>query len=1027
MKFAWSVDPEQAPGGAARFARGVRAVFGLLSAAVLLIHTGAGVAHAQVVGVPVAGTIDSLKVYDITDPWSGGEIVVGGTRIIIPKNVLIDLPANRLTLTDLMLDGPAQCFNQNPPQSGVASEDSCLNGRPGGYATIMANRIECGDLIAGDVFIDKSLDTVAGVVTFVSHTDGYFRVNGAAGANSGGTIVRINDPSGRHTLQQGLGCGTEGNCSADGRFAVDADNYTVTFTTGYPVCIPSTMVGGLRIPANVSNVAGVGDAFCPSTNRGGTTVANSTRFAPLQAGDRITAGGNFEVVNGTRLFSAFRMEVAAALVTRDEPGQPDYVSFAETGWDAPGFDNLRVRLLLIGRSTLTDSQIDIYALDKDPRDNTNHERILASTVNNLNFTNQGIGATAGGIWKVNFDVDFVAVRQDARRAPCATLAASAPSPIPPNWANFIQDCLTGGTLFGDFRILSPLTREIIAHTRRRLPVTAFARDIQGLETPSSQYLTPIGSPGFPEMDEVDLSRLAAPFNFSGVPWLLDRRLSPGGCSELGCESTPQPLGPFPFEGAAYHPGQQILSVPEPNRPLTYFTYDNGVATPHVLAWPPATPACTPGGGGGGTGGGGTGGGGGAPAPVANNDLLLTPAGAPLAFTAAQLLGNDSGTGLTLLSVDFISTAGGTISGGGGSFTFTPRANFAGNDTFSYTVQDVAGATATATVRVTVTDAIAPTVIVTSPTAGQTVSGTVTITAAAADNFSIAGVNFFVDGVPLGIADNVAPYSAAWNTVLAGDGSHVIGAQSQDINGNVSNVVTVTVGVNNAPPPPPPSTIGLVLALFFDEAAGATANDSSGGGRNGTISAATRVAGKVGGALSFNGTTSIVNVPDSAALDLTTAMTLEAWVNPTQLSGWETVLLKGNGAGSGLLSYALYAHDGAPLGGGVAAPAGYVRIGGDQSLRGATQPPLVPLNTWTHLALTYDGTAAGGTVMRLYVNGTLAASRTQTGTIPNGNGPLAIGGNAVFGNESFNGLIDEVRVYNRALTAADIVADMNAIR
>src|SRR5262249_14410311 len=73
--------------------------------------------------------------------------------------------------------------------------------------------------------------------------------------------------------------------------------------------------------------------------------------------------------------------------------------------------------------------------------------------------------------------------------------------------------------------------------------------------------------------------------------------------------------------------------------------------------------------------------------------------------------------------------------------------------------------------------------------------------------------------------------------------------------------------------------GLVAAYGFNDGGGATAVDSSGNGNAGTLNGASwTTAGRFGGALSFNGTTSWVTVPDSAPLDLTTGMTLEAWVN-----------------------------------------------------------------------------------------------------------------------------------------------------
>src|SRR5204863_1499266 len=76
-----------------------------------------------------------------------------------------------------------------------------------------------------------------------------------------------------------------------------------------------------------------------------------------------------------------------------------------------------------------------------------------------------------------------------------------------------------------------------------------------------------------------------------------------------------------------------------------------------------------------------------------------------------------------------------------------------------------------------------------------------------------------------------------------------------------------------------------------------------------------------------------------------------------------------------------------------------------------------LNTWSHLATTYDGAN-----LRIYVNGTQVATKAITGNLLTSTGVLRIGGNSVWG-EYFSGLIDELRVYNRALTATELQTDM----
>ena len=77
------------------------------------------------------------------------------------------------------------------------------------------------------------------------------------------------------------------------------------------------------------------------------------------------------------------------------------------------------------------------------------------------------------------------------------------------------------------------------------------------------------------------------------------------------------------------------------------------------------------------------------------------------------------------------------------------------------------------------------------------------------------------------------------------------------------------------------------------------------------------------------------------------------------------------------------------------------------------------NTWSFLTETYDGST-----LRLYVNGTQVASTAHTGAIATSNNPLQIGGDSIYG-QFFAGLIDEVRVYNVALTAAQIQTDQAA--
>jgi Concanavalin A-like lectin/glucanases superfamily/Abnormal spindle-like microcephaly-assoc'd, ASPM-SPD-2-Hydin len=208
-----------------------------------------------------------------------------------------------------------------------------------------------------------------------------------------------------------------------------------------------------------------------------------------------------------------------------------------------------------------------------------------------------------------------------------------------------------------------------------------------------------------------------------------------------------------------------------------------------------------------------------------------------------------------------------------------------------------------------------------------------------------------------------------------------------------------------------ATPGLVAAYGFNEGSGAVISDSSGSGNKGTASNTSWSSnGKFGAALSFNGTNSWVTIPDSASLDLTNGMTLEGWVNPTILgtssNSWRTVVIKEQPGG---LIYALYANTDSVT------PSGHVFTTREYDTRGTAT---IPTRSWTHLATTYDGTQ-----LRFFVNGVEISRRTVAGSLKSSSGVLRIGGNGIW-PEFFNGLIDEVRIYNRPLTASEIKTDMN---
>jgi hypothetical protein len=258
------------------------------------------------------------------------------------------------------------------------------------------------------------------------------------------------------------------------------------------------------------------------------------------------------------------------------------------------------------------------------------------------------------------------------------------------------------------------------------------------------------------------------------------------------------------------------------------------------------------------------------------------------------------------------------------------------------------------------------------------------------------------------ADRATTYGSATQltaTILASDiataGSAQVTVYTPAPGGGTSNAQTFTI--TNA-------VSGLVAAYSFNAGSGPTVADVSGNGNTGTITGATwTTAGRFGSALSFNGSSNMVTVNDANSLDLTTGMTLAAWVYPTVApSGWRTIVAKERSGGVVYFLHAGSTSNNRPA-------TGVYISNAERQLFGGSR---LSANTWTHLAATYDGTT-----QRLYVNGVQVSSRAQTGAIQTSTNPLRIGGNSPYG-EFFQGRIDEVHIYNRALTQAEIQAVMN---
>jgi len=552
-------------GGPRRPARRAGLTLLILALAALLVFSS-GTANAQVlantgaVSITIVGPIKAMTVDTPGDPFSSGTIsvgtipllVAGDYVVIIPRNLLIDMPnGDVLTL---------QQFVAGAKVSGLPIEGH-------GIATIQANKVTDGRVIAGTVNIAKGGDILMGQVTFINNTDGYLRINGTANADLGGTMLRINDPAGAHTVQQGLGCSALGgpNCSPDTRFGANAgEGYTVAFNTGMPACIPRSAA----------------DALCPASNRtANKVVADSTRFAPIQVGDNLFATGNYETVNLVTFMSAWSVQVFDKLTTQNTPTQPDYVHISTARWEVPGFPSNRIRVQFVtGSGTdpqpvgIVSPRFDIFSMHRG-QDNVPHELPFATSVNN---SATAIDFPPGSqLFQIHYDIDFNLLLAGLNRA---ELSACGPLIN----AGFPTVCPLGGTLEEEARIVSPVAREIIARTRhqKELNPGVVALNMKGAVTPTGQFLSPVDAhfPGFAEPElGTDKFTVSTPYIFEGVPWLLDRRVGVGGCVGA-CVNAAVPLSPFSISGL--DPRTQVSpfsgTIPLPaavrNQPVAFFPF-----------------------------------------------------------------------------------------------------------------------------------------------------------------------------------------------------------------------------------------------------------------------------------------------------------------------------------------------------------------------------------------------------------------------------------------------------------------------
>ncbi len=338
-------------------------------------------------------------------------------------------------------------------------------------------------------------------------------------------------------------------------------------------------------------------------------------------------------------------------------------------------------------------------------------------------------------------------------------------------------------------------------------------------------------------------------------------------------------------------------------------------------------------------------------------------------------------------------------------SYTDAGLAAGTYYYAVTAEDAAGnvgpASNQASASVTA-DTTRPTVSISAPAAGAVVTGLTTFSANATDNVAVAGVQFRVDGTNVGAEDVVPPYELSWDTRGELNGARALSAVARDTSGNVRTSTSVTVTVTNSGV----STTGLRVAYALDETTGTLAADWSGNSSTATAVGTTWTSGRFGGGAAFDGVSDRIDLPALGTF-YAAGFTYEAWVRKS--TSKKDVTLLGSWVGS---------QSGGPMIW-VDHIAGRYHLtlggGGLSTYLDSGRTPTV--GQWEHVAATYDGSTA-----RFYVAGVEVASMPFTGPVGSSN-TWRLGAFESTPSGFFDGLVDNVRVYDRALSAAEIQTGM----
>jgi Concanavalin A-like lectin/glucanases superfamily/Galactose oxidase-like, Early set domain/Bacterial Ig domain/Glucodextranase, domain B/Kelch motif len=405
-----------------------------------------------------------------------------------------------------------------------------------------------------------------------------------------------------------------------------------------------------------------------------------------------------------------------------------------------------------------------------------------------------------------------------------------------------------------------------------------------------------------------------------------------------------------------------------------------------------------------------------------NNQTVTSSPITVSGTASDSgLGN---SGISSVTVNGVAASGGMAVGSGTANWSQSVTLNSGANTITVVARDNSTNQNSATVQITVNynpsspDTTGPTVAITSHTNNQTVtSSPITVSGTASDsglgNNGISSVT--VNGVAASGGTAVGSGTANWSqSITLNSGANTITVVARDNSTNQNSTTGSIVVTYNATQP-----AGVVAAYAFNETSGTTTFDSSGSGNTGALTnGALFAAGRNGNAVSLDGANDFVNLGNPNSLQLTSSMTISAWINSSSFPVDDgAVVSKRSNTEVGFQLDTTVDRGPRTIGFKLTSSSGAL-----MARYGATA---LQLNQWYHVAGVYN---ASTQTIDVYLNGQLN-NGTLLGSVTtsqqNSNSNVNIGQRTGFpGTFNFSGKIDDVRIYNRALTQAEIQTDMN---